>query len=380
MWKVPLFDISFDEKEREAVLKVIDSGWLTMGEMTQNFEKAFAEFTGVKYAIAVSNGTTALHLANLVMGIGSNDEVICPSLTFVASSNAILYTGAKPVFADITSHDNFNISPEHIEAKITNKTRAIEVVHYAGYPCDMERITTIAGKYGLRIIEDCAHAPGAEYKGKKCGTLGDIGCFSFFSNKNMATAEGGMITTNNEELAEKVRIMRSHGMTTLTLDRHRGHAFSYNVVELGFNYRIDEIRAAIGIVQLEKLEAANSRRRELARVYRKMLTGTPGLKIPFENSCGISSHHIFPILLDKGINRQEFMEYLKEKGIQTSIHYPPIHQFDIYRQNLGYDKVLLSVTEEVAQREVTLPLYPSMGNEAVNYVCDTVIKYLQTSR
>ncbi len=377
MWKVPLFDIALDKKEIEAIHEVIHSGWLTMGEVTRNFEKKFAEFTGVKNAIAVSNGTAALHLANLALGIGNGDEVICPSFTFVAGANSIMHAGAQPVLTDITSYDNFNISPEDIESKITDKTRAVQVMHYAGYPCQMEHIMAIADKHGLKIIEDSAHAPGAEYNGKKCGAIGDIGCFSFFSNKNMTTAEGGMITTNNDELAEKIRLMRSHGMTTLTLDRHRGHAFSYNVMEPGFNYRIDEIRSAIGIVQLEKLQDANKRRRESSQIYRERLANISGVKVPFENSCGISSHHIFPILLDKEINRQGFMEFLKDKGIQTSIHYPPIHQFDFYRRTFSYDKNFFPITEEVAKREVTLPLYPSMGDETVKYVCDTIVKFLQ---
>lgn len=375
IWKVPIFDTAFDKKEMDAVRKVIQSGWVTMGEVTENFENLFAEFVGVKHAIAVSNGTAALHLANLALGITEGDEVICPSLTFVASANCILYAGGRPVFADITSHDDFNISPDDIEKKITEKTKAIEVVHYAGYPCNMERIRELADKHSLFIIEDCAHAHGAEYNGRKCGSVGDIGCFSFFPNKNMTTAEGGMITTNDDELAKKIRLMRSHGMTTLTLDRHRGHAFSYDVVELGFNYRIDEIRSAIGIVQLNKLNKYNSMRKELVQLYREKLTDIDGITIPFSNPHGISSYHIFPVLLKKHVNREEFMGYLKGKGIQASIHYPPIHQFDYYRRIMN--QMGLSLTEDVAAREVTLPLHPSMDNETVQYVCDTVIRYMQ---
>ena len=250
MWKIPLCEMSLGQRESEAIQKVLSSGWLTMGEITHEFEQRFAELVGVKHALAVSSCTAALHLANQVLGIGPGDEVICPALTFVATANAIVYVGARPVFADIESFDNFSISAEDIEAKITDKTKAILVVHYAGYPCDMDQITDVAKRYQLRIIEDCAHAPGASYHGKPCGSIGDLGCFSFFSTKNMTTAEGGMLTTNDEQLAERLRIMRSHGMTSLTLDRHKGHAFSYDVVELGYNYRMDEIRAALGLVQL----------------------------------------------------------------------------------------------------------------------------------
>ncbi len=376
MWKVPLFDTSFDEKETEAVQNVIQSGWLTMGGVTQKFEDQFAEFLGVRHAIAVSNGTAALHLANMALNIGEGDEIICPALTFVAGANSIRYTGAMPVFADIESQDNLCISPRDIERKVTPKTKAIQVMHYAGYPCDMDQIADIAEKYGLYIVEDCAHAPGAEHKGRKCGTIGNIGCFSFFSNKNMATGEGGIVTTNDDEIAEKIRLMRSHGMTSLTWDRARGHAFSYDVVELGFNYRIDEIRSAIGLVQLEKLQANNRKREELVRIYRERLDEILGIKIPFSNILNISSYHIFPVLLDRNINRLEFMGYLKEQGIQTSIHYPPIHQFDYYRRIFG-DNCMLPVTEDVAKREVTLPLYPTMKTEDVHYICDVINDFLK---
>jgi dTDP-4-amino-4,6-dideoxygalactose transaminase len=377
MWKIPLFDIGFNEKETVAVQKVLSSGWLTMGDQTERFEREFADFINVKHAIAVSNCTAALHLANLSLNLGENDEVICPSLSFVAGSNSIVYTGAKPVFADITDLNDFNISPEDIERKIGARTKAIQVVHYAGNPCNMDCIMEIANVHGVYVIEDCAHTPGSKYNGQNCGTIGDIGCFSFFSNKNMTTAEGGMITTNNDDLAKRIRLMRSHGMTTMTLDRHKGRAFSYDVVELGYNYRIDEIRSAIGIVQLGKLEDCNIRRCEIDQIYRERFVDIYGIKVPFDTKYGVSSHHIFPILLDKEVNRQEFMEYLKNNGIQTSIHYPPIHLFDYYRRNFGYDEGMLSITEEVAKREVTLPLYSSMKNEDVHYVCDVISEYLK---
>ncbi len=377
MWKVPLFDTSFDEREIEAVQNVIRSGWLTMGEVTQEFESRFAEFLGVKHAIAVCNGTAALHLANMALGIGPGDEVICPSLTFVAGANSVSYTGARPVFADIDSENNLCISPQDIEKKITQKTRAIQVMHYAGYPCDMGQIRQIAKTHKLYIIEDCAHAPGAKYSGKYCGTIGDIGCFSFFSNKNMTTGEGGLVTTNDDKIAEKIRLMRSHGMTTLTWDRARGHAFSYDVVEAGFNYRIDEIRSAIGLVQMEKLQDNNTSRKELVRLYRERLGRMRGIEIPFANTFGVSSYHILPALLKTNINRHDFMGYLKDHGIQTSIHYPPIHRFDYYRRIFGNNN-MLSVTEEIAKREVTLPLYPSMKSDDVNYVVDKINDFLKT--
>jgi dTDP-4-amino-4,6-dideoxygalactose transaminase len=375
MWKVPLFDTDLNNDEIEAVVRVIRSGWLTMGQVTESFEKSFAEFIGAKHAIAVASGTAALHLANLALGVSAGDEVICPSLTFVACANSIVHTGARPVFAEITGPDDFNISPDDIERKITRKTKAIEVVHYAGFPCDMKKIKEIAGSHGLSIIEDCAHAHGTEYDGKKCGTIGDIGCFSFFTNKNMTTVEGGMVTTECDELAAKIRLMRSHGMTTSTLDRHRGHAFSYNVIEPGLNYRIDEVRSSIGKVQLKKLAEYNVKRRGLAQLYSEQLSFVPGLSIPFKAGGHGSSHHIYPVLLEKHVNREALMGYLRGKGIQTSIHYPPIHRFAYYREKLNYDDVRLELTEDVAGRELTLPLFPLMGEDAVHYVCDEMIKF-----
>jgi len=375
-WKIPLFDVDFDEKEVQAVVKVVESGWLTMGEVTQEFEKKFADFIGVKYAFAVSNCTAALHLAHRAVGIEAGDEVISPSLTFVATANSILYVGGRPVFADITSTNDFNISPVDIKSKISERTKAITLVHYAGYPCDMDKIVSIADEFGLKVIEDSAHAIGAEYNGRKCGSLGDIGCFSFFSNKNMTSGEGGMVTTDSDELAEKIRLMRSHGMTTLTLDRHKGHAYSYDVLELGYNYRIDEIRSAMGMVQLEKLEHNNRKRKEMVGLYQKGLAGISKVKVPFANPCGASSHHILPLLLDADINRDKLVEWLKARGIQSSIHYPPIHLFDFYRRTFGFKEGLLPITEDVAKRELTLPLYPSMRAQDVQYVCDSIAEYL----
>jgi dTDP-4-amino-4,6-dideoxygalactose transaminase len=375
MWKIPLSDINFDRKEVEAVQNVIYSGWLTMGEVTKDFEARFARYIGVEHAFAVSSCTSALHLAALALDIGEGDEVVCPSLTFVAAPNSIIYTGGKPVFADVTSTTNFNISPEDIERKITAKTKAIQIMHYAGIPCNMESITDLARKHGLPVIEDCAHSPGSEYKGKRCGSIGDIGCFSFFSNKNMTTGEGGMITTNNENIAKKIRTLRSHGMTTLTLDRHKGHAFSYDVTALGFNYRLDEIHSAIGIVQLEKLQESNERRLMLVIKYQQALSEIQGLSVISKNEISVSSNHILPVLLPKEADRTKFMEYMKQNSIQTSIHYPPAHLFDFYRRKYGYKEGMLPLTEDVSKREVTLPLYPSMNEDDVNIVCDAIREY-----
>ena len=368
MKQIPLSDIDIGEEEIKSVTNILKSKWLSMGPVTQQFEREFADYLKVKYAFGISSGTAALHIANRVLGVEKGDEVILPSLTFVATANASLYCGAKPVFADITSLNNFNISPDDILEKITDKTKAITVVHYGGYPCDMNAIMEIAEDYNLKIIEDAAHAPGAEYNGKKCGTMGDIGCFSFFANKNMVTGEGGMIVTNNDVLAEKIRIMRSHSMTTLTWDRHNGHAYSYDVTDLGYNYRINEIASALGIVQLSKLDSLNKKRKNIYNEYVRQLETIDEISVPFIDFKWKSSYHIFPVLLSETLNKYEIIDGLKEKGIQTSIHYPPIHLFSYYKQEFNLDTLILPKTEFVANNIISLPLYPEMTKEDVIYV------------
>ncbi len=376
-WTVPLSDIDFGEEETTAVNRVLNSRWLSMGEVTQHFETDMADFLGCKHALAVSNGTTALHLAFATLGLGTGDEVILPSLTFVATANAVLYTGARPVFVDITSLDDLTLSIEAIENQITPHTRAIAVMHYGGYLCAMPEILEIARRHNLAVIEDAAHAPGAAYQNKKAGTYGEVGCFSFFANKNLVTGEGGMITTNRDDLAERIRLMRSHGMTTLTWDRHHGHAGSYDVVALGYNYRLDEIHAALGLVQLGKLEANNERRGRIVEAYCQGLGTLKEISIPFQagrflDPAWRASYHLFPILLDPTIQREQFVNYLRHRGIQTSLHYPPIHLFTYYREQVGTSRLRLPLTETAAQRLVTLPLYASMTKEQVQAVIQAI--------
>jgi dTDP-4-amino-4,6-dideoxygalactose transaminase len=308
--------------------------------------------------------------------IGLQDEIIVPSFSFVASSNAILYVGAKPVFVDITGWDDFNLSCNDLEKRITSKTKALVVVHYGGYVADMDRITRIARKHRLYIVEDTAHAIGAKLNSGMAGALGDIGCFSFFSNKNLTTGEGGMIVTNQEKIAQKLKLFRSHGMTSMTLSRHKGHAYSYDVMELGYNYRMTEISAALGILQLKKLLPANRKRKILTDLYMRKLKDVKGLSLPFENYPRQSSYHLFPILLNQRVNREKFMELLKKEGIQSSIHYPPIHTFSYYRRIPGIKKAKLPITEYVGAHEVTLPLHPLLKKEDVLFICDRIKRIL----
>jgi dTDP-4-amino-4,6-dideoxygalactose transaminase len=377
-WRVPLADVNFGVEEEQAVQQVIRSGWLSMGEVTKSFEQEFAAFIGAKHTLAVTNATAALHLACLAAGIGPGDEVIVPSLTFVATANAVRYTGATPVFADVESLDWLNISPASIEIRITERTRAILVVHYAGFPCDMPAIMEIARQHNLVVLEDSAHAIGSSLDSRMLGTWGAIGCYSFFSNKNMTTGEGGMLATDDDALAEKLRILRSHGMTSLSWDRHQGHAYSYDVVDLGYNYRIDEMRSAMGREQLKKLPAGNKQRAKLTALYRELLAElAPQVELPFGQARGMGCYHILPALLPEGTDRIRFMEALKQVGIQTSIHYPPVHNFQIYQAEWQKREETLPFTEEAGRREVTLPLYSTMTEGQVESVANAIRLALQ---
>ncbi|HVP37027.1 MAG TPA: DegT/DnrJ/EryC1/StrS family aminotransferase [Terriglobales bacterium] len=377
-WKIPLFDLDYDSSEISAVTKVLKKRWLTMGEKVEEFENKFARFTKAKYAVALSSGTAALHLTLKSLDFKAGDEVLVPSITFVASVNAILYCDAKPIFVDSTSLEDFNISVKDIQRKITPKTKGIIVVHYGGFLADMNKISKLAKRYGLFVIEDSAHSIGTKYGSRMAGTLGDIGCFSFFSNKNLATGEGGMIVTDNQRLAQKARLLRTHGMTSPTWERFKAVALDYDVVDLGYNYRMTEIGAVLGLEQLKKLVPNNQKRKNLSEIYIEELSGIENISIPFQNHPGCSSHHLFPILLDKRINRRDFMQKLKSKGIQTSIHYLPVHLFSFYRKKHPQKPGSLPISEEIGKREVSLPLHSRMTKKDVLYVCHQIKNILQS--
>jgi dTDP-4-amino-4,6-dideoxygalactose transaminase len=375
MWNARLSEVEFDEREFTSILDALDSEWITAGPRTERFEKAFADFVGASDAIAVSNGTAALFLALKALGIGSGDEVLVPSLTFVATAAAVVHCGATPVFVDICSLQDPTLCPDDAEAKVTPKTKAILPVHYAGIPAEMDRLSSLAARHGLLLVEDAAHAPGARYANRFCGTFGAAGCFSFFANKNMTTAEGGMITTSDPELARRLRSLRSHGMTVSSWDRDKGRASHYDVLEFGFNFRFDDIRAALGLAQLEKLRQFNRRRAELVHRYNaRFLEVKADLVLPFDGLPGTKepSHHIYPILLPNRQQRDAMGELLRAAGIQTSIHYPAIHRFTAFRQG-GYT-AHLPKTEEFAARELTLPLYPSLNSAQADAIASAVLK------
>ncbi|HEY3316901.1 MAG TPA: DegT/DnrJ/EryC1/StrS family aminotransferase [Coriobacteriia bacterium] len=376
--RVPLFDLDYDEREEEAVLAVLRSKWLTMGDRTAEFEERFAASAGSPHAVAVANCTAALHLAVRVLGIGPGDEVIVPDLTFVATANCVLYEGAVPVLADVVGFNDLTLDPAEVRRKITPRTKAVIVMHYAGFPCRMDEVTGIAREHGLAVIEDCAHAPGGTFGKRALGTIGDVGCFSFFSNKNLSTGEGGMLTCADPDVAGRLRLLRSHCMTAQTLDRHKGHAWGYDVVDVGYNYRLTEIEAALGIVQLAKLPEANAARRRWVERYRDRLAEIPGVVVPFAGfeagempQRGKSAYHLMEILLPEGASQQTVAEKLAERGVQTSVHYRPLHTFSSPKLANAPAEGLEKL-DAIAPRLLTLPLYPTMGEERVDYVCEAL--------
>ena len=367
-WTVPLADVVVSEEDIAAVADVYRSGWLSMGPQTEALEEAFAQYVGARHALAVANGTAGLHLVCAAAGLGPGDEVIVPSMTFVATVNAIAYTGATPVFADIHGLTEPWLVPGTVEAVATARTRAIMAMAYGGHPGETEGIAQLARDRGLVLLEDAAHAAGSRSAGRHLGTFGLAGAFSFFSNKNLAVGEGGMVVTDDDDLAARMRLLRSHGMTTLTWDRHRGHASGYDVVALGFNYRIDEPRAALARRRLARLDAENGRRAELDARYRDRLDGTSGLVLALAPTAGARpAHHLFTVVLDPEVERAAFREALAARGIQTSVHYPPVHRLSAHARAID-----LPVTEAYGERAVTLPLFATMTIGQQDAVVDAV--------
>ncbi len=350
------------EAEKSALASVIDSGWLTMGEKVRDFEEAFATVHGAEDSVAVNSCTAALHLILHALGIGPGDEVLVPGLTFVATANAVLYVGAKPVFVDIESLDVPLMSLADAATKCTARTKAIVLVHFAGYLADRTSWREFARRKGLAIVEDAAHAPGL----REVGTYGEAAAFSFYGNKNMTTAEGGAVIAQDANLLATIRQARGHGMTSGTRQRLNSRTANYDVTMLGFNYRLDELRAAIGLVQLRSLLEWNEVRRILTILYRRQIARyCPEIEVPF-SAARTSAHHIMPILLPENVSRQEIVDGLRYRGVQTTVHYPPLHRLTLYRQL--YPDTELPRTQEFADRELTLPLHPEMTPAMVEEV------------
>ncbi len=368
-YQIPLFDLNFDEKEANAAAETIRSGWISTGPKCAELEQMFTEMLGVGYAVSVTNCTDALFLCCKVCDIGSGDEVIVPSLTFAASANCIRYAGGIPVFADIIGPEHINIDPEDIKRKISPRTKAIVVVDMAGFPAKMDEILSIAKNNNLKVIEDSCHGPLSEYHGKKLGTLGDCAAFSFFSNKNISTGEGGMFVTNKKEYADRARLLRSHGMTTMSYQRASGHATNYDVVELGYNFRLDDIRASIAIEQLKKLQKDLEKRAAVRQKYVERLSEIEEIVVPFTDNTEFASNYILPTVIRFGTaeDRDSVRAFLHDAGVQTSVHYPAIHRFSIYKNYSAN----VPQTDFVTDHEITLPMYAKLSMEQVDYIVDT---------
>ncbi|HEX3172600.1 MAG TPA: DegT/DnrJ/EryC1/StrS family aminotransferase [Solirubrobacterales bacterium] len=369
---IPVFDVRLDEGVVEAVAETLRSGWLTMGPRIKDFEAEFAAHLGVEHAVATSSCTAALHLAYLAAGVGPGDEVIVPGITFVASAAAVRYCGAEPVLSEIAGQHDLGLDPEDVEARITPRTKALCAVHYGGYAASLGALGEICERHGLALIEDAAHSPDGTVPGsqRKLGTYGLAGTFSFFSNKILSCGEGGLLATDDDEVAELARSRRSHAMTSGTWDRHRGHAMGYDVVEVGYNYRLDEPRAALLSARLPGLAADIEERRRLTRRYRELLAGIEGIVLPYsDEQVAASACYVMPAMLEDAALRDPVRKLLSERhSVQTSVLYPSINEFTAY----GRGEQGLPRCERAARTQLTLPLYPHLGDERLERVVEAL--------
>lgn len=367
---------SIEEDEINEVVDTLKSGWLTMGPKTKELERLISKYTGARNTVAVNSCTDALHLSLIALGVERGHEVITTPFTFAATGNTIIHTGAKPVFLDI-KRDTFNIDPEKIEDAITSDTKAIIPVHYAGQSCDIKAILDISEDHGLFVIEDAAHAIGAEYDGKKIGTFGTTTCFSFYATKNMTTGEGGAITTEDGELADKLRTIRLHGISKDAWNRYSEKGkWYYEIEDAGWKYNMTDIQAALGLHQIKKLDSFIDIRRKYANIYNNSLKGINGVITPFEDPRAKHIYHLYPLLLLTH-NRNEFIEEMHKKGIGCSVHFIPLHLHPFYRR-MGFSKGDYPNAEWVYEREVSLPLYPKMTMHDVEFVMASAINILQS--
>lgn len=361
-----------DDEDIEEVVKVLKSDFLTTGPVIEEFEKKVADYVGAKYAVAVANGTAALHSACYAANIGKGDEVITTPITFAASSNCAFYCGAVPVFADIDPK-TYNIDPSDIEKKITDRTKAIIAVHFTGQPCDMGRIHEIANKHGLIVIEDAAHALGAVYEGKKVGSLSEMTTFSFHPVKHITTGEGGMVLTNHQELYERLKLFRTHGITREEhLLRKNDGPWYYEQLDLGYNYRITDIQCALGISQMKKLPYFLERRKEIAERYQEAFADCDNIQCPYQKPGCENAWHLYVIRI-KGGKRKEVFEKLREAGIGVNVHYIPVYQHPYYQEH-GYKDISCPNAEQYYEEAISLPIYPALKEAEQEYVIETVQK------
>lgn len=367
---IPVYKPSISEEEIKEVIGVLKSGWWGAGPKTAEFEKAFAGYLGVKNAVALNSCTAALHLAGKLLNLPVGSEVITSPLTFISTAYLAEYNNLKVVFADV-EEDTLNINPEDIKTKITNKTKVIIPVHYGGHACKMDEIMEIAKKCNLRVVEDCAHATGASYKGKKLGTIGDIGCFSFQAVKNLATGDGGMLVTNNEGWAKRAKRLRWLGINSETADRANKdqYTWKYEIAEVGYKYQLCDVLAALGVAQLKRLDKMNAKRKEITKTYNKAFKDIDWIRIPVEKEYANSSNHNYVIKVDK--DREKLILHLKKNGIAAGVHYIPAYMHPVFK-NI---KAKCPVADKVWGKLVTLPLFPDMTNEEVEKVIRVVKEF-----
>ncbi len=379
---IPFYVPWMTSEDKKAVFQALNSRWLTGGPLVRSFESDFAQYVGVKFAVAVNSCTAALHLAMRALNIGPGDEVIVPDFTFAATANAPLFCGAKPVLTDI-DEKTFNISPDQVLKKITSKTKAIIPVHYGGQSCEMKELMEIAHDNHLHIVEDCAHSLGADYGGKKTGTFGAMGCFSFYPTKIITTLEGGMITTNDEKLAQKLRLLREHGMSRNAIERESGATWYYDVIDLGYNYRLTDPQAALGASQLKRIEDGIRRRIRIADRYDKELCkANSDLIVPYHASNRSHIFHLYTLKVPNskgGLVRNELFNKLSKAGIQSSVHYTPLHLMSFYKQFLKKSDTF-PVAEKLHNQIISLPLYPTLTKKEVLQITGEIKDFVKKLR
>jgi len=373
MRTIPFHKTYTTEDEINAVVEAMKSGWLTMGPKTVAFEEAFKTYLDVDYSISLNSATAALHLALKAIGLKRDDEVIIPTHTFIATAEVVTYFDAIPILCDV-EEDTHNIDVSKIELLITNKTKAIIPVHFAGQPCDMDEIYKIAQKYNLKIIEDAAHALPSKYKGELIGTLKntDVTCFSFYATKTLSTGEGGMATTSNEEYAKSIKRNRLHGISQDAWDRYaKKGSWYYEVIDNGYKYNTTDMNASLGLEQLKKLEWMNEKRKDIAMAYNEAFANEPNIITPFIKEDRESSWHLYVIKIN---NRDEIIEKLKVLGIGTSVHFIPVHKHPFYQRKYNYKDELYHVSNKIFKESLSLPIYPSMNADDIAYVIENVIE------
>lgn len=366
--RVPFFIPNITDDDKKLVSQTLDSGLLTNGPNLSKFEYSFSKYTKSNYSVGVSSATAALHLSLKALGIGKDDQVIVPDLTFVATANAVLMTGAIPVMADVNL-DDFNINIDSIKKNITKKTRAIIPVHFAGNPCNMNKIMEIAKKNNLYVVEDCAHSLGSTYNKKKCGSIGDIGCFSFYATKVITTGEGGMITSKSKKLNEKIQLLRSQAMSIQAKDREKKAKWKYDIIDLGYNYRLDEIRSSLGLSQFQRLDEINKLRQKIAEKYDNKISKIKGITIPSTKKLRNHIYHLYTIKIDKEypLTRDELFTKLHKNGIGSSVQYYPLHLMSEFKNNYK-NKNDFSNSNLLKDQVLCLPIFPKMNNKEIDFV------------